>query len=166
MRVGIGADFHRFGHGSSLVLGGVAIDWPQGLRGHSDADVLTHAVIDALLGAAALGDIGGHFPDTDERYTNVRSMELLREVCVMIADKGWFVGNIDSVVVAEAPRLAPYLDEMRSGLAEVCGISTEAVSVKATTSEGMGFTGRGEGIEARAVALITRSTGMGDKDAC
>ena len=142
------------------------IDWPQGLRGHSDADVLTHAVIDSLLGAAALGDIGRHFPDTDKRYANIRSTELLREVRIIIGDKGWSISNIDSVLVAEAPRLAPYLDEMRSRLAEVCGISMEAVSVKATTSEGMGFTGRGEGIEARAVALITRHADGGDKDAC
>jgi len=142
------------------------IDWPQGLRGHSDADVLTHAVIDSLLGAAALGDIGRHFPDTDKRYANIRSTELLREVRIIIGDKGWSISNIDSVLVAEAPRLAPYLDEMRSRLAEVCGISMEAVSVKATTSEGMGFTGRGEGIEARAVALITRHADGGDEDAC
>lgn len=157
MRVGIGADFHRLEQALPLVLGGVVIDWPRGLRGYSDADVLTHAVIDALLGAAALGDIGRHFPDTDERYADISSIELLREVCALIAEEGWSVGNIDSLVVAEAPRLAPYIDEMRGRIAAACGVPVEAISVKATTSEGMGFAGRGEGMEARAVALITKN---------
>lgn len=161
MRIGIGADFHRLEQGLPLVLGGVAIEWPEGLLGHSDADVLTHAVIDALLGAAALGDIGRHFPDTDARYAGVSSLELLGEVRTLIAEEGWSVGNIDSVVVAEKPRLAPYLDEMRSRIAAACGVPADAVSVKATTSEGMGFTGRGEGIEARAAVLITRNAGAG-----
>lgn len=154
MRIGHGYDVHRFAPGRRLILGGVEIEYPLGLLGHSDADVLTHAVMDALLGAAALGDIGGHFPDGDPAYLGADSIGLLRKVRVLLEESGFRVGNLDVTVVAQAPKLQPYLLRMRENLAGACKIPAECVSVKATTEEGLGFTGAGEGIAAHAVCLI------------
>ena len=156
-RTGIGYDSHRFAEGRPLVLGGVEIPGAErGLAGHSDADALTHAVIDALLGAAGLGDIGLHFPDTDERWRDADSIALLREVCGFLGDHGWAVLHVDSTVVCEAPRLAGHRDAMRARLAEAVGIAPLDVNVKFTTNEGMGFAGRGEGLAALATATVSR----------
>ena len=154
MRIGIGYDVHPFERGRALVLGGVRIDHDAGLAGQSDADVLTHAVIDALLGAAALGDIGQHFPSDDSRYRDANSLDLLRRAVGMVADAGYSVGNIDATIVAEQPKLAPHIDAIRSNLAEALGVEVGAVSVKATTADGLGTIGRGEGIAVQAVALL------------
>ena len=154
MRIGHGYDAHRLAAGRRLVLGGVDIPYEKGLLGHSDADVLLHAVADALLGAAALGDIGFHFPDSDPRYKDADSLMLLREVCGMLGRKGYGVCNIDATVVAQAPKLAPYIARMRENIARACGVPAGDVNVKATTEEGMGFSGAGEGICAHAVCLI------------
>jgi 2-C-methyl-D-erythritol 2,4-cyclodiphosphate synthase len=151
MRTGIGFDSHRFAEGRRLVLGGVEVPHSRGLAGHSDADVLTHAVIDALLGAAGLGDIGRHFPDTDERWRDADSLQLLRAVTGMLAAP---VVNVDATVVCEAPKLEPFREAMRGALAEALGLSPGAVNVKFTTGEGMGFVGRGEGVAALAVATL------------
>ena len=156
MRVGLGYDVHRLKIGLRLVLGGVEIPFTAGLEGHSDADVVVHAVIDALLGAAALGDIGQHFPNTDPNFKDVSSVELLHQVVGIVQAAGYRIGNIDAMVVAERPRLAPYIHEMRSVLATVLQVPEQAVSVKATTNEGLGLEGRGEGISAQAVALLER----------
>jgi 2-C-methyl-D-erythritol 2,4-cyclodiphosphate synthase len=156
IRTGIGYDSHRFAPGRRLVLGGVELPFDQGLEGHSDADVLTHAVIDALLGAAALGDIGQHFPDTDERYRDADSVELLRETVRMLAEHGFSIANVDATVVLERPSVAPSRDQIRGVLAEALGIAVEFVSVKATRGEGMGFVGRGEGAACLAVAAVQR----------
>jgi 2-C-methyl-D-erythritol 2,4-cyclodiphosphate synthase len=153
-RTGLGIDTHAFAAGRPLILGGVNIPHAQGLAGHSDADVLTHAVIDALLGAAALGDIGRHFPDTDPRFAGADSLELLRAVVRAVGERGFAIANVDATVVLERPKLAPYRDAMRAALAEALGIPPEAVNVKATTGEGMGFVGRGEGAAALAVATL------------
>ena len=155
MRSGIGFDSHRLETGRKLVLGGVEIDSERGLAGHSDADVLTHAIIDALLGAAGLGDIGQHFPDTDERWKDADSLELLRTVREMLREAGHTPANIDATVACESPQLAPFRDEMRTRLAEAAGLEVGAVNVKFTTGEGMGFVGRGEGIAALAIATIS-----------
>jgi 2-C-methyl-D-erythritol 2,4-cyclodiphosphate synthase len=152
---GLGYDCHRFAQGRRLVLGGVELDAVRGLEGHSDADVLTHAVIDALLGAAALGDIGQHFPDTDERYRDADSLELLRATVRMLDERGLSVAHIDATVVIERPAVAPFRDRIRASLAEALGIAIEHVSVKATRGEGMGFVGREEGAAALAVATVT-----------
>jgi 2-C-methyl-D-erythritol 2,4-cyclodiphosphate synthase len=152
--VGIGYDCHRFADGRRLVLAGVEIPHERGLAGHSDADVVTHAVIDALLGAAALGDIGEHFPDSDEDHRDADSLELLRRVVDLLASKGLSVGNVDATVIIESPRLAPHRDRMREALAGALGIEPARVSVKATTAEGMGFIGRQEGAAALAVASV------------
>ena len=157
MRVGFGYDVHRLKAGRPLILGGVTVPAETGLDGHSDADVLAHAVIDALLGAAALGDIGAHFPDTDEAWKDADSLELLRDVVDRIGGAGFAVGNVDSVVVLQRPKLRPYIDGMRTNLAEAMGIDARCVSVKATTGEGMGFVGREEGCAAHAVALLVSS---------
>lgn len=154
MRIGHGYDVHRLAQGRALILGGVQIPFERGLLGHSDADVLTHSVIDALLGAAALGDIGGHFPDTDERYRGADSILLLQETAALLARAGWRIGNIDATVLAQRPRLAPHLLAMRQRLADACGVALSQVSVKATTEEGLGFTGSGEGIASHAVCLL------------
>lgn len=154
MRVGQGYDVHRLTEGRALILGGVHIPWEKGLLGHSDADVLLHAIMDALLGAAAMGDIGALFPDTDPRYAGADSLGLLKEVAVRLKDAGWQVVNIDSTVVAQRPKLAPYIPRMRDNIARVLEIGSDRVSVKATTEEHLGFTGRGEGIAAQAVALL------------
>ena len=155
MRVGLGYDVHRLQEGHRMVLGGVEIPFHLGPAGHSDGDALVHAVIDALLGAAALGDIGGHFPDTDERYAGISSLLLLREVGRKLEAHGYAVVNIDATVILERPKLAPHILKMRSNLAETLGIQTEQVSVKATTSEKMGFVGSGDGIAVHAVALLS-----------
>ena len=154
MRIGQGYDVHRLVEGRALILGGVNIPYEKGLLGHSDADVLTHAVMDALLGAAALGDIGNLFPDTDPAYAGADSVALLRAVTALLGEKGWCVGNVDVTMIAQRPKLAPYREQMRLNLADAMGIGSEAVSVKATTEEGLGFTGSGEGMAAMAVALL------------
>jgi 2-C-methyl-D-erythritol 2,4-cyclodiphosphate synthase len=156
IRVGHGFDVHAFCEGRELVIGGVKIPHPRGLLGHSDADVLLHAICDALLGAAALGDIGNHFPDSDPRYAGIDSRELLRDVGARIAALGWRVGNVDATIIAQAPKMAPHIAAMVGHIAADLGISGQRVNVKATTTERLGFTGRGEGIAAEAVALLYR----------
>lgn len=154
MRIGHGYDVHKLTENRKLILGGVDIPYEKGLLGHSDADVLLHAISDALLGAAALGDIGKHFPDTDEKYKGADSILLLKEVCRMLVEKGYSIQNIDSTVIAQAPKLKPYIEQMRKNIAEACNINMEQVNVKATTEEKLGFTGSGEGISAHSVCLI------------
>lgn len=154
MRIGTGYDVHRLVEDRKLILGGVEIPYEKGLLGHSDADVLVHAVMDALLGAAALGDIGGHFPDSDPRYEGADSLALLREVCRILREAGFEPGNVDATIVAQAPKLAPYIPAMRRNIAAAMGLDTSCVSVKATTEERLGFTGEGLGIAAQAAALI------------
>lgn len=156
MRIGHGYDVHRLAQGRALILGGVTVPHLFGLMGHSDADVLTHVVIDALLGAAALGDIGQHFPDTNPRYCGASSLTLLGRVVDLLHREGYRVENVDSTIVAQAPKLAPWIPEMRQNLAKCMGVPISAVSVKATTEERLGFTGHEEGIAAHAVALIER----------
>ena len=156
LRVGHGYDVHRLTEGRQLILGGVDVPYDRGLLGHSDADVLTHAVMDALLGAAALGDIGKLFPDSDARYAGADSTALLRQVTAVLTEAGWTIVNVDATVAAQAPKLAPYIPEMRRRLAEAMGLDVDCVSVKATTEERLGFTGSGEGMAAHAVALIER----------
>lgn len=156
LRVGHGYDVHRLTEGRALILGGVTVPFDRGLLGHSDADVLTHAVMDALLGAAALGDIGKLFPDSDAAYAGADSIALLERVTALLREHGWQVGNVDATVVAQAPKLAPYIPAMRRRLAEAMGLDVDCVSVKATTEERLGFTGSGEGLVAHAVALIER----------
>ena len=154
MRIGHGYDVHKLVPDHRLILGGVEIPHALGLLGHSDADVLTHAIMDAMLGAAALGDIGRHFPDSDAAYQNADSIALLRRVYEIITQAGYCIANIDSTVIAQAPRLAPHIDEMRGNIARACGLGITQVNVKATTEEGLGFTGTGEGIAAHAVVLL------------
>ena len=155
-RIGHGYDVHRFAAGRDLILGGVKIEYESGLLGHSDADVLLHAVCDALLGSLALGDIGKHFPDTDPAYKDADSLELLKKCFSLIAEKGYRIGNIDATVIAQKPKLAPYILQMRQNIAAACDTSAENVSVKATTEEGLGFTGALEGVRAHAVVLIEK----------
>ncbi|MGZ4267647.1 MAG: 2-C-methyl-D-erythritol 2,4-cyclodiphosphate synthase [Solirubrobacteraceae bacterium] len=154
MSAGIGWDSHRLVVGRALILGGVTVPHEYGLEGHSDADVLTHAVVDALLGAAGLGDIGQHFPDTDPRFKDADSMALLREVVGLLAARGLTVEHVDTTVVMERPKLAPHRDAIRASLAAALGVGGERVNVKASTGEGMGFVGRGEGVAALAVATV------------
>lgn len=154
MRIGEGYDVHRLTDGRRLILGGIDIPYEKGLDGHSDADVLAHAIADALLGAAALGDIGKLFPDNDPKYLGADSLVLLSEVVKRVGERGYSIVNVDSTVIAQAPKLAPYIDRMRANLAASMGIPVDLVSVKATTEEHLGFTGRGEGIAAKAVCLI------------
>lgn len=154
MRIGHGYDVHRFAKDRRLIIGGVEIDYEFGLLGHSDADVLLHAVSDAILGAAALGDIGLHFPDTDERWKGADSLKLLGKVCFLAMQKGYRVGNIDCTVIAQKPKLRPYIDQMRSNIAKACSIDIDCVNVKATTEEGLGFTGELLGVAAHAVVLL------------
>lgn len=156
MRIGHGYDVHRLVSGRPCIIGGVNIPFELGLDGHSDADVLTHAVMDSLLGALALGDIGGHFPDTDPRYKGADSIALLQEVGRVLARAGWAAGNIDATLLCQAPKLAPHIPAMRENLAAALGIPAEDVSVKATTEEKLGFTGSGEGIAAHSVCLLRR----------
>lgn len=155
-RVGLGYDVHQLAGGRKLILGGVEIEHTRGLLGHSDADVLVHAIMDAMLGALALGDIGKWFPDTDEKYKGADSIGLLAEVGALIAEKGYEVGNIDAIIVAQAPKCAPHIDAMRENIAETLGVDRNQVSVKATTEEKLGFTGRQEGIAAKAVVLLVK----------
>lgn len=156
MRIGHGYDVHRLVEGRKLILGGVEIPFEKGLDGHSDADVLVHAVMDALLGAAALGDIGKRFPDNDDAYLGADSVELLKKVRDVLQEHGWKPGNLDATVIAQRPKLAPYIDTMRKRIADALETDAENVSVKATTEERLGFTGSGEGIAAHAVCLIER----------
>ncbi len=156
-RFGMGYDVHRLVAGRKLILGGVEIPWEKGLLGHSDADVLLHAIADALLGAAALGDIGKHFPDTDDKFKGADSRKLLAEVARLVREKGYTVGNVDATIVAQAPKLAPHIEEMTENIAKVLGVERDAVNVKATTEERLGFTGSGEGMSAYAVAGIEKA---------
>ena len=157
MRIGHGYDVHRLTEGRALILGGVAVPYERGLLGHSDADVLTHAVMDALLGAAALGDIGKHFPDTDPAYAGADSLRLLDHVVELLEERGWQVGNVDATILAQKPKLAPYIGQMRDNLAAHLRVDPDRVNVKATTEEGLGFTGLGQGMAAHAVALLEPS---------
>jgi len=159
IRTGLGVDSHRFAPGRRLILGGVEIPHDAGLAGHSDADVLTHAVIDALLGAAGLGDIGTHFPDTEAQWKDADSLALLRDVVGRLTGDGWAIGNVDATVMLERPKLLPHRAAITAALADALGLAGDAVNVKATTGEGMGFVGRGEGAAAMAVATLERAAG-------
>ncbi len=154
MRIGMGYDVHRLTEGRKLILGGVEIPYEKGLLGHSDADVLIHAVMDALLGAATLGDIGKHFPDTDEQYRGISSIVLLKHVASLLEEKCFVIENIDATVIAQRPKLLPYMEQMRANIADALGLDVDRVNIKATTEEGLGFTGSGEGISAQAVCLL------------
>lgn len=154
MRVGMGYDVHRLVEGRDLIMGGVKIPYEKGLLGHSDADVLLHAIADALLGAAALGDIGKHFPDTDPTYKGISSLILLSKVGELLEENGFLIENIDATIIAQAPKMRPYIDTMRENIAQALGIMTEQINVKATTEEGLGFTGSGEGISAQAICML------------
>lgn len=154
MRIGMGYDVHRLTEDRKLILGGVEIPWEKGLLGHSDADVLIHAVMDAVLGAAALGDIGKHFPDTDPAYKGISSLKLLEHVAGLLAENGFSVGNIDATIIAQRPKMAPHIPAMRRNMAKALGIEQSRLNIKATTEEGLGFTGRGEGIASQAVCLL------------
>lgn len=155
MRIGMGYDVHRLVEGRELIMGGVAIPYEKGLLGHSDADVLLHAIMDALLGAAALGDIGKHFPDSDPAYKGISSMKLLRKVGELLEENCFLIENIDATIIAQAPKMRPYIDTMRENIAEALGIEVCQVNVKATTEEGLGFTGCGEGISSQAICMLT-----------
>lgn len=156
MRVGFGYDVHRLTEDRKLIIGGVEIPFEKGLLGHSDADVLLHAVMDALLGAAALGDIGKHFPDTDPQYKGISSIQLLKHVGQLLDDNGYVIENIDGTIIAQRPKMRPYIDQMRENIAEALHIEVDQVNVKATTEEGLGFTGTGEGISAQAVCALEK----------
>ncbi len=165
MRIGMGYDVHRLVEGRPLVMGGVTIPYELGLLGHSDADVLLHAVADALRGAAALGDIGKHFPDTDPAYKGISSMILLEKVGKLLKENMFFIENIDATIIAQAPRMRPHIDQMRENIARALGISADQVNVKATTEEGLGFTGEGKGISAQAVCMLTSPREMATMEA-
>ena len=154
MRIGMGYDVHRLTEGRKLILGGVEIPYEKGLLGHSDADVLLHAIMDALLGAAALGDIGKHFPDTDPRYSGISSLLLLEHVGELLDEQCFIIENIDATIIAQRPKMRPYIEEMRENIAKVLKLDLDRVNVKATTEEGLGFTGTGEGISSQAVCLL------------
>ncbi len=164
MRIGMGYDVHRLVEERKLILGGVEIPYEKGLLGHSDADVLLHAVMDALLGAAALGDIGKHFPDTDPAYKGISSVKLLEHVGALLEENLFLIENIDATIIAQAPKMRPYIDDMRKNIADALGITVEQVNVKATTEEGLGFTGTGEGISAQAICLLTSPVNLGSED--
>lgn len=164
MRIGMGYDVHRLTEGRPLIMGGVEIPYEKGLLGHSDADVLLHAVMDALLGAAAMGDIGKHFPDTDPAYRGISSLELLKRVGQLLEESCFLVENIDATIIAQAPKMRPYIDRMRQNIADVLKIDVSQINVKATTEEGLGFTGSGEGISAQAVCLLESPMGLYDRD--
>ena len=166
MRVGMGYDVHRLVEDRKLIIGGVEIPYEKGLLGHSDADVLLHAIMDALLGAAALGDIGKHFPDNDDRYKGISSLELLRQVGKLLDEKNYVIENIDATIIAQKPKMRPYIDEMRKNIADTLKLDIDRVNVKATTEEGLGFTGTGEGISAQAVCSLNDVTNYiyGDSD--
>lgn len=154
MRIGMGYDVHRLVEGRDLIVGGVKIEYEKGLLGHSDADVLLHAIMDALLGAAALGDIGKHFPDTDPKYKGISSIKLLEHVGELLLENNYFIGNIDATIIAQAPKFRPYIDQMNENIARALNIELSQVNVKATTEEGLGFTGAGEGISSQAICII------------
>ena len=154
MRIGMGYDVHRLSAGRKLIMGGVDIPYEKGLLGHSDADVLVHAIMDALLGAAALGDIGSHFPDTDPAYEGISSIRLLEHVGKLLSDHGYKISNIDATIIAQKPKMRPHIDQMRDNISNALKIRPDQVGVKATTEEGLGFTGSGEGISAHAVCLL------------
>lgn len=158
MRVGMGYDVHKLTEGRDLILGGVKIPYEKGLLGHSDADVLLHAIMDALLGAAALGDIGKHFPDTDERYKGISSLALLEQVGKLLDEKLYVIENIDATIIAQKPKMLPHIEKMRQNIAETLQIETDQINVKATTEEGLGFTGSGEGISAQAICALEKMT--------
>lgn len=168
MRVGLGYDVHKLVEGRDLIIGGVQIPYEKGLLGHSDADVLLHAIMDALLGAAALGDIGKHFPDTDSKYKGISSIKLLEYVRELIDDELYVVGNIDATIIAQRPKMAPYIEQMKKNVADALAIEVSQVNIKATTEEGLGFTGSGEGISAQAIAsletIVNYSYGVGPAD--
>lgn len=168
MRVGLGYDVHKLVEGRDLIIGGVQIPYEKGLLGHSDADVLLHAIMDALLGAAALGDIGKHFPDTDPKYKGISSIKLLEYVRELIDDELYVVGNIDATIIAQRPKMAPYIEQMKKNVADALAIEVSQVNIKATTEEGLGFTGSGEGISAQAIAsletIVNYSYGVGPAD--
>lgn len=157
MRIGMGYDVHKLVENRDLILGGVTIPYEKGLLGHSDADVLLHAIMDSLLGATALGDIGKHFPDTDAKYKGISSINLLKEVGTLITTNGFLIGNIDSTIIAQAPKMAPHIQTMRENIASALNISIDKINVKATTEEGLGFTGTGEGISSQSICLVTNS---------
>lgn len=154
MRAGLGYDVHKLAEGRELILGGVKIDYQYGLLGHSDADVLVHAIMDALLGAAALGDIGKHFPDTDEKYKGISSITLLKHVAALLEENGYLLGNVDAVIVAQRPKMAPHIEKMRENIAQALGVDAGKINIKATTEEGLGFTGSGEGISSQAICML------------
>lgn len=160
MRIGMGYDVHKLVPDRDLIIGGVKIPYEKGLLGHSDADVLLHAISDALLGAAALGDIGKHFPDSDPQYKGISSLELLEQVGDLLEEHHYFVENIDATIIAQAPKMRPYIDEMRGNIARCLGLDVEQVNVKATTEEGLGFTGSGEGISSQAICLLVSPRSM------
>lgn len=164
MRVGMGYDVHKLVEERKLILGGVEIPYEKGLLGHSDADVLLHAIMDALLGAAALGDIGKHFPDTDMRYKGISSMKLLEHVAILLDEEGYVVENIDATIIAQRPKMRPYIDRMRQNIADALRIELNQVNVKATTEEGLGFTGSGEGISSQAVCMLEKLTNYSSYD--
>lgn len=154
MRVGMGYDVHKLVEGRDLILGGVKIDWEKGLLGHSDADVLLHAIMDALLGAAALGDIGRHFPDTDEKYKGISSIKLLHHVGALLEENMYVINNIDATIIAQKPKMMPHIEKMRENVAKALHIEKNQVNIKATTEEGLGFTGSGEGISSQAICAL------------
>lgn len=154
MRVGLGYDVHKLVLGRPLIIGGVEIPFEKGLLGHSDADVLVHSIMDSILGAAALGDIGKHFPDTDSKYKNISSLDLLRHVKSIIEENGFSVGNIDATIVAQNPKMSPHIDKMRENISSILGVDLNQINIKATTEEGLGFTGSGCGISAQSIALL------------
>ncbi|MFW5647673.1 MAG: 2-C-methyl-D-erythritol 2,4-cyclodiphosphate synthase [Candidatus Alkaliphilus sp. MAG34] len=156
MRVGIGYDVHSLVEGRKLIIGGINIPYKKGLLGHSDGDVLLHAIKDSILGAAALGDIGKHFPDTDERYKGANSLELLKQVGIMINSKGYLINNLDTIIIAQEPKMAPYIEEMKNNIASALNIEVDNVNIKATTTEGLGFVGSGEGIAAKSIVSIIK----------
>lgn len=162
MRVGMGYDVHKLVENRALIIGGVTIPYEKGLLGHSDADVLLHAVMDALLGAAALGDIGKHFPDTDPQYKGISSIKLLQKVGSLLEEHCFLIENIDATIIAQAPKMLPYIDEMQKNIADALGIETSQVNVKATTEEGLGFTGQGEGISSQAVCMLATPSSLMD----
>lgn len=164
MRIGMGYDVHRLTEDRKLIIGGVEIPYEKGLLGHSDADVLLHAVMDALLGAAALGDIGKHFPDTDPAYKGISSMKLLEQVGKLLEENLFLIENIDATIIAQAPKMRPHIDKMRQNIADALNISVSQVNVKATTEEGLGFTGSGEGISSQAICLLTSPVDLSSED--
>ena len=158
MRIGMGYDVHKLVEDRDLILGGVKIPYSLGLLGHSDADVLLHAIMESLLGAAALGDIGKHFPDSDHRYKGISSIELLKHVGSLLKENNWLIENIDSTIIAQKPKMAPHIENMRKNISEALNINIDQINVKATTEEGLGFTGEGKGISSQSICLLTKKS--------